>query len=78
MHDSNKFYHFCVVCVEGSKGPFTPNGSGSGSGSEDSVDFYLSHTHQASAAAAFASVKTSNGFWTDFSSNATAVVLGFF
>ena len=36
------------------KGPFTPSGSGSVSGSEDSVDFYLSHTHQASASVAVA------------------------
>ena len=34
------------------KGPFTP--SGSGSVSEDSVDFYLSHTHQMSVVVAAA------------------------
>ena len=51
------------------KGPFTPSGSGSisvsgsgsGSGSEDSVDFYLSHSHQASAAVASLAAKHQMG-----------------
>ena len=43
------------------KGLFTPSVSGSGSVSEDYIDLYLSHLHQAAAAAASLAAKHQMG-----------------